>query len=94
MSIKRFSRYFIVASIMFIVFFVLVSPAFAKENTSAETKRAVPFSEVNVNKGFMHDYMKLVICEVIPTAIANVEKETGGMPNIINCALWHKGEAE
>lgn len=74
---------------------VAASPAFSSSNdstayASSETKRAVPFSEVEVNDGFMRDYMKLVICEVIPTAIINVEKQDGGIPNIQACGDWHK----
>lgn len=58
----------------------------------AKVKTAVPFSEVKVDDGLMRDYTKLVICNVIPTAIANVEKAEGGIPNIKNCALWHEGK--
>ena len=34
-----------------------------------------------------------MICKVVPTAIANVEKGTGGMPNIINAAKKNRGES-
>ncbi|MDO5426723.1 MAG: hypothetical protein Q4F54_03090 [Coriobacteriia bacterium] len=58
-----------------------------QQKQQAPVKTAVPFSQVNVDDGFMRDYIKLVICNVIPTAIANVEKAEGGIPNIKNCAL-------
>lgn len=63
-----------------------------QQNKQASVKTAVPFSEVKVDDGLMRDYMKLVICNVIPTAITNVEKAEGGIPNIKNCALWHEGK--
>lgn len=63
-----------------------------QQKQQAEVKTAVPFSQVNVDDGFMRDYVKLVICNVIPTAITNVEKAEGGIPNIKNCALWHEGK--
>ena len=63
-----------------------------QQKQQAEVKTAVPFSQVNVDDGFMRDYVKLIICNVIPTAITNVEKAEGGIPNIKNCALWHEGK--
>ena len=63
-----------------------------QQKPQATVKTAVPFSEVKVDDGLMKDYTKLVICNVIPTAIANVEKAEGGIPNIKNCALWHEGK--
>ena len=97
MSIKK-SRKFIVAGAIAVIAAALVigiasAPKIAQAKTAGETKRAVPFSEVNVNDGFMHNYMKLVICKVIPTAITQVESvnkekgECGGIYNIQHCAL-------
>lgn len=63
-----------------------------QQKQQAVVKTAVPFSEVKVDAGLMQDYTKLVICNVIPTAITNVEKAEGGIPNIKNCALWHEGK--
>ncbi|MDO5427234.1 MAG: hypothetical protein Q4F54_06310 [Coriobacteriia bacterium] len=95
MSIKKSSK-FIIAGIAVLVAALLIAaiatPAFAKSEANNEAKRAVPFSEVNVDQGFMHDYIKLVICKVIPTAIEQVESydvakdQCGGMYNIRNCA--------
>lgn len=89
MSIKNYRKLIIAAIATLIAVFIIVAastPAFAKDNSNSEAKRSVPFSEVNVNEGFMHDYIKLVICQVIPKAIENVEKPEGGMANIRNCA--------
>ncbi|MDO5328947.1 MAG: glycoside hydrolase family 127 protein [Coriobacteriia bacterium] len=90
MKTKHVYRFIVVG----ILILLIAIPAFAKAKESNGTKRAVPFSEVEVNEGFMHDYMKLVICKVIPTAIENVEKDGGGIKNIKNCAKWHRGEIE
>ena len=53
----------------------------------------VPMQNVSITAGFFRDYQRLTICRIIPAAIANVEKGTGGMPNIINAAKLHRGEA-
>lgn len=91
MVIKKYYKYFIVGFVMlFTILLVTVVPAFAKENTNNEIKHSVPFSEVKVDDGLMRDYTKLVICEVIPTAITNVERPGGGMDNIKWCAEWHR----
>ncbi len=56
-------------------------------------KRAVSYRDVRLTDGFFGNYQKLMICRVLPAAILNVEKETGGMPNIQNAAKMHRGEA-
>lgn len=94
MKIKHFRAYLIAGIVAIVTLIITVSilaaPTFAKGKTNNEIKRAVPFSEVNVTDGFMRDYIKLVICQVIPTAIENVKKPKGGLDNIINCAKWHE----
>lgn len=82
MSIKKSSKLIITGIAILVAALIIAAiatPAFAKTEANNEAKRAVPFSEVNVDEGFMHDYIKLVICKVIPKAIENVEKEDGGM---------------
>ena len=96
MSIKKNFKFIIVGTIAVIAAALIIRiasvPKIAQAKQASEPKRAVPFSEVNVNEGFMHNYIKLVICEVIPTAITQVESyneekdECGGMYNIKNCA--------
>lgn len=49
------------------------------------------YLDVNINDGFFRDYIKQTICEILPTAIANVETSKGGMPNIINAAKKNTG---
>lgn len=93
MFVKPYRKLIISVVAILVAAFVIAAfatPAFAKSEANNEAKRAVPFSEVNIDQGFMHDYIKLVICKVIPKAIENVEKEEGGMFNIRNCAAWHK----
>jgi len=58
----------------------------------SETLKALSYDNVNITDGFFRDYTKQMICVVIPAAIANVEKSTGGMPNIINAAKKNRGE--
>lgn len=53
----------------------------------------VSYKDVEITDGFFRNYIKQMICKVVPTAIANVEKGTGGMPNIINAAKLHRGES-
>ena len=91
MSIKRCKKFIIAGAIAVIAAALIIgiasAPKIAQAKTAGETKRAVPFSEVDVSDGFMHDYMKLVICEVIPAAMKNVEElEDGGIYNIKKCA--------
>lgn len=52
----------------------------------------VSFMNVNINHGFFRNYIKQMVCKVVPTAIQNVSNGTGGMPNIINAAKKHRGE--
>lgn len=73
------------------------SASFAADTASAsavetEPLQNVPAQNVKITTGFWRDYQRLTICEIIPAAIANVEKGTGGMPNIINAAKLHRGE--
>lgn len=53
----------------------------------------VDFTQVHIDDPYWSAYQKLFICEVIPTGIANVELPTGGIPNIINAAKMHRGQA-
>ena len=93
MKIKNIKGRVLVSFSVLLMSSVLITGLNAcNQKQQAEVKTAVPFSQVNVDEGLMHDYMKLVICNVIPTAIANVEKAEGGIPNIKNCALWHEGK--
>lgn len=97
MSIKKSSK-LIIAGIAVLVAALIIAaiatPAFAKSEANNEAKRAVPFSEVNVNDGFMHDYIKLVICNVIPTAIEKVKAPGGGYNNIARCSAWHEAGSD
>ena len=92
MKSKRLFYFTIAATIAIMVAFILALPTFAKAAGNDTTKESVPFSQVEVTDGFMHNYMKLVICEVIPAAIENVERYNeadntcGGMHNIRQCA--------
>ena len=65
--------------------------AFAATPASAPLQN-VPLQDVSVTAGFFRDYIRLTICKIIPAAIDNVEKGTGGMPNIINAAKLHRAE--
>lgn len=56
-------------------------------------KQSVSYQKVKLTDGFFGNYQKLMICRVLPAAIGNVEKGTGGMPNIKNAAKMHRGEA-
>lgn len=59
---------------------------------AGDTEQAVDFTQVHITDKFWAARQKQFICEVIPTGIANVEKATGGIPNIINTAKMHRGE--
>ena len=88
MKIKGFhKRILICAGVVLMASAFIFGLSSCQQKQQAEVKTAVPFSQVNVDDGFMRDYIKLVICNVIPTAITNVEKTEGGIPNIKNCAL-------
>ncbi len=68
-------------------------PADAQEQAAnTEYAKAVNFTKVKINDAFWGSRQKQFICKVIPTAIANVESRTGGIPNIKNTALMHRGE--
>lgn len=54
--------------------------------------KAVNFTKVTIDDAFWGARQKQFICKVIPTAISNVESATGGIPNIKNTALMHRGE--
>lgn len=92
MKSKHLFYFIISATFAIMVAFILALPTFAKAASNSTTKESVPFSQVEVKDGFMHDYIKLVICKVIPTAIKQVESfdvekdECGGMYNIRQCA--------
>lgn len=66
----------------------------APEEQAADTvyAKSVNFTKVKINDAFWGSRQKQFICKVIPTAIANVESRTGGIPNIKNTALMHRGE--
>lgn len=71
------------------------SASFAADAAPAaknEPLQNVPAQSVKITSGFWRDYQRLTVCEIIPSAIANVEKGTGGMPNIVNAAKLHRGE--
>ncbi|MBC8546886.1 glycoside hydrolase family 127 protein, partial [Clostridiaceae bacterium NSJ-31] len=57
------------------------------------TAHAVDFTQVHITDDFWAPRQKQFICEVIPIGIANVEKGTGGIPNIKNAALKNRGES-
>lgn len=94
MKIKNTKKRLLSSIAIAVVAFVLIFgfSACHQNKEQAKVKTAVPFSQVKVDDGLMRDYTKLVICNVIPTAITNVEKAVGGIPNIKNCALWHEGK--
>ncbi len=54
--------------------------------------KSVNFTKVKIDDAFWGSRQKQFICKVIPTAISNVEKDTGGIPNIKNAALLKRGE--
>lgn len=58
-----------------------------------EEMKYLSYENVNITEGFFREYIKQMICKVVPTAISNVEKGTGGMQNIINAAKKHRGES-
>ena len=58
-----------------------------------EELKTLSYKDVKITEGFFKEYIKQMICKVVPTAIANVEKGTGGMPNIINAAKKNRGES-
>ena len=77
------------------VLFSSVSTAFAAVPANAEPQepaKSVDFTHVKITDDFWTARQKQFICKVIPTGIANVEKATGGIPNIINAAKMHRGE--
>ncbi|MEY8518725.1 beta-L-arabinofuranosidase domain-containing protein [Lachnospiraceae bacterium 29-84] len=57
-----------------------------------EYAKAVNFTNVKIDDAFWGNRQKQFICQVIPTAIARVEEGSGGIPNIKNAALMHRGE--
>lgn len=57
-----------------------------------EELKALSYENVSINDGFFREYIKQMICKVVPTAIKNVEQGTGGMANIKNAAKKHRGE--
>ncbi len=58
-----------------------------------ENIQSVPYSDVKITDGFFREYIKQMICVVVPTAIKNVEGAKGGFPNIKNAAKKHRGES-
>lgn len=50
------------------------------------------YEQVEITRGFFRNYIKQMICKVIPTAIKNVEIGGGGMANIKNAAKMHRNE--
>lgn len=58
-----------------------------------ETVTSVPYTDVSITGGFFRDYIKQMICVVVPTAIRNVENDKGGISNIKNAAKMHRGES-
>lgn len=77
------------------ILFSSVSTAFAAVPANAEPQepaKSVDFTHVKITDDFWTARQKQFICKVIPTGIANVEKATGGIPNIINAAKMHRGE--
>ena len=78
------------------------------ENTNSEVKitvtvsepfaineaiTSVPYTDVKITDGFFREYIKQMICVVVPTAIRNVESDKGGISNIKNAAKMHRGES-
>ncbi len=59
----------------------------------SDTAHALDFTQVNIDDAFWGARQKQFICQVIPAGISNVEKGGGGIPNIKNAALKHRGEA-
>ena len=58
-----------------------------------ENIKSVPYTDVKITGGFFREYIKQMICVVVPTAIKNVEGAKGGMSNIKNAAKKHRGES-
>ncbi len=58
-----------------------------------EEMQNLSYLNVDITDGFFRDYIKQMVCKVVPTAIKNVEQGGGGMPNIINAAKMHRGES-
>ncbi len=59
----------------------------------AEAVSSLPYGAVRITGGFFREYIRETVCVIVPTAIANVEKTTGGIPNIRNAAKKNRGEA-
>ena len=55
--------------------------------------RSVTFTNVAIRDDFWSPRQKQIICRTILAGIENVQLETGGIPNIINTARMHRGEA-
>ena len=78
------------------ILFSSASPAFAAPASATEPQepaKSVDFTHVKITDDFWTARQKQFICKVIPTGISNVEKASGGIPNIINAAKMHRGEA-
>lgn len=61
-------------------------------NTTSAYAEPVSLTQVTIDDDFWSPRQKQLICTVLPTAINKVEEETGGIPNIVNAAMLHRGE--
>lgn len=58
---------------------------------TAVPPKPLDFTQVKITDSFWSARQKVFICKVIPTGIENVEKKSGGIPNIINAAKKNRG---
>ena len=63
-----------------------------KDLVCAEELKALSYENVEITEGFIRDFTRLIVCEGIPADIRGVSRETGGLNNIKNAALKHRGE--
>ena len=59
----------------------------------SEELTALSYENVRITEGFIRDFTRLIVCEAIPADIRGVSRETGGLNNIKNAALKHRGES-
>ena len=64
-----------------------------KDLVFAEELKALSYEKVEITEGFIRDFTRLIVCEGIPADIRGVSRETGGLNNIKNAALKHRGES-
>ena len=64
-----------------------------KELEFTEELRSLSYQNVEITEGFIRDFTRLIVCEGVLADIRGVSRETGGLNNIKNAALKHRGES-